>query len=296
MVNVMINCVRYCVVLSCVVFLHSVKAEPTVFHYRASESKNDVRYEYDLAVLTLALEKTKDEYGGYSLVSTPSVTFPRAVEFARKGIYTNFFLKHSFEGKFGNELVYVPFPVDLGIVGYRVCFTSAAGQEKLKNVESLEQLKALAHIQGSGWSDVEILRYNGFVVQEISGYENMFRMIAAGRSDLFCRGANEIFDEYQARKSISNLKYDSTMAIVYPLPRFFYTNAQNTEAAERVFQGLVLAYDDGSLVSLWESYYSENYSFSNLDNRRLFRIYNPLLEGLDTEYQKYFYGPLKKLK
>ncbi|MAY43382.1 MULTISPECIES: hypothetical protein [unclassified Neptuniibacter] len=289
-----LNCVFLLILF--VFFTGRVNAEATIFHYRIGESNNDVRYEYDFAALKLALDKTKAQYGEYELKAIPSVNIPRAIEYARKNTFQNLFIKLSYEKSYDSMLKYAHFPVDLGVVGFRVCFVSPLGKELLKSVENLDQLKSLSHVQGSGWSDVEILRFNGFKVETASGYENLFRMIAANRADLFCRGANEIYDEYRIRTSIENLNYDTSMAIVYPLPRFFYTNIRNVEAAKRVTKGLERAYSDGSLVSLWEKYYGENFKFSNLKERRIYRIENPLLNGLESHFQKYLYPPLKELK
>ncbi|MDZ7939284.1 MAG: hypothetical protein U5M53_13820, partial [Rhodoferax sp.] len=70
-----------------------------VFTYRPGESSKDLRYEYDTAVLRLALEKTVAKYGAYQLVPSPSMTFLRAFESLSRNIYPNFFVKLSYEQK-----------------------------------------------------------------------------------------------------------------------------------------------------------------------------------------------------
>jgi hypothetical protein len=83
---------------------------------------------------------------------------------------------------------YVPFPIDRGVVGYRVAFVSKETKEKLKSVETIEDLRQFTFLQGTGWQDVDILRKNDFKVIESAYYEPMFKMVARNRADLFIRG------------------------------------------------------------------------------------------------------------
>ena len=157
----------------------------------------------------------------------------------------------------------------------------------------LEELRRYSHGQGAGWADVGILRANGFKVQEVSSYESLFPMVAAGRFDLLCRGANELLDEYRLHSTIPGFAYDSSFALVYPLPRFFFTSRENGKAIERVTRGLELAYRDGSLQKLWEAQYRESVDFAKLRSRRIFRLENPLIRNIDFDFRKYDYDPLK---
>jgi hypothetical protein len=59
-------------------------------------------------------------------------------------------------------------------------------------VQSLEQLKKYTIGQGIGWQDAKILQHNGLNVVDVDAYESLFKMVAAGRIDLFCTGANQL--------------------------------------------------------------------------------------------------------
>lgn len=266
----------------------------SVFTYRAPESDSDHRYDYDTAALRLALEKTRQEYGPYRLEPSPAMTFPRAISAVSRNEYPNFFVKLSYEEEHVSQrnMTFAKFPVDLGIVGYRVCFTSPQSREKVKAAKSLDDLKKFSIGQGRGWADVEILRHNGFQVVEASNYENLFRMVANHRFDLFCRGTNELLDEYEAHRNIDNLTYDQTFSIAYPLPRFFFTHHSNKKTAERITEGLLAAFRDGSLQELWRKNYWNSINFVRLDKRRIYWLENPLLKGLGFNYRQYFFNPL----
>jgi len=277
-------------------FTNPVSADlPEIYSIRAPESTSDQRYEYDHAVIELALEKTKGTHGPYEIKVTPPMNYPRAVASAQTNKYPNFFIKHTYEKSLGEgNLSYVLFPVDLGIVGYRVCFLSETIKEKVETASDLKQIRTFSHGQGKGWSDVAILRHHGMRVVEVAIYENLFGMVARNRFDLFCRGVNELLNEYESHKHIEGLAYDSSMSIAYPLPRFFYTHKGNIKAIKRVKAGLVAAYNDGSLIRLWLDHYKPSIDFAHLNERHIYRIENPRLKGLENGYQKYFYDPFEK--
>lgn len=274
------------------VISYAQSSEPLLVTYRAPESKRDLRYNYDNALLKLALESTMETDGPYRLIPSPVMNFSRARHALEFNKYPNFFIKLSYEDGFGEGgLAFVPFPVDLGIVGYRICFVSPESKELVAAVTELDELKKFVHGQGKSWSDTTILRENGFRVVEIAKYESLFSMVSKGRFDLFCRGVNELLDEVEGHRHIPNLQYDSSMAIVYPLPRFFYTNKKNKRALDRVQRGIMIAYENGSLQELWRQEYQANIDFVELEKRKIFTLENPLLRSLSFDYQQYFYDP-----
>lgn len=282
------------IVFSLLVLYSASSYSEMIFTYRGKESVNDARYEYDRLLLELALKKTEEKYGPYKMVSTKmGANEPRSAMDAETGVYENFFVKQSVSPELLKSLAYIPFPVDRGIVSYRIAFIAEKNKEKVANIKTLEQLKKLTILQGVGWLDNDILESNGFKVMTSSYYEPMFKMIARGRADLFFRGANEFLDEWDTNKKIEGLAYDQTIAIHYPLPRFFFTNKANTKAIERVSEGIFTAYNDGSLVKLWKEQNQVSIDFSNLQNRRIFKMDNPLIKDLDPSYIKYNYTPFK---
>ena len=63
------------------------------------------------------------------------------------------------------------------------------------------------------------------------------------------------------------------------------------DAAKRIHDGLLLAYEDGSLRKLWDEYYGASINFSKLRERKIFKLKNPYLEGIDRTFMKYIYDP-----
>lgn len=283
---------RSMLVLGLAFFTISPMFAQTVFTYRAPESDMDTRYDYDRELLQLALDKTVDDFGQYKLVASPRMNFVRAMEVLKTDQLQNAMFKFSATDDLAKDYDYVAFPVDLGIVGYRVNFVSPQTEAKLASVNTIDGLLKYSVGQGYGWGDVEILEKAGFKVQTVSSYESLFKMVAANRFDLFPRGANEIMQEYPDRKSNKNLIIDDKICIFYPLPRFFFTTKGNTEAAKRVQAGLKKAYEDGSYQELWNKYFKANIEYVHLNNRKIFKLDNPFINTIDPAvYEPYFYKP-----
>ncbi len=270
-------------------WVSSVSAQ-TVFTARGPETPNDHRYDYQQKLLELALEKTREDYGDFTLVkSRMGSNTKRAMWEVETGLYENYFVANAVTPKRLENLVPVPFPIDLGILGYRVFFTSEETKERLRSVSALEDLKKFRMVQGLGWSDSEILKNAGFQVAEASDYHGMFQMVANNRVDLFPRGINEFLNEWRTNKHIENLSYDEGLILYYPFPKFFYTTQGNEAQAGRIMTGLVRAYDDGSLVKLWEAEYKSSIDQVGLLHRKILSIPNPNLAHIVPDYKKYFY-------
>lgn len=275
-------------------FLISLVMAKTIVSYRSGESDGDKRHNYEKNILELALEKTKGSYGDFELRPSEVMNFTRAINDLEKNITHNLILRLSYDSKLRTDKIdFAQFPIDLGIVGYRVCLTNTKTLNRLKTVKNIDDLKKFTHGQGQQWTDVSILRFNQFTVFTSTGYENLFRMVALGRFDLFCRGVNEILYEFNSHKNIKGLELDESFAIVYPLPRFFYTNKNNKRLIARIEEGLLIAYKDGSLKKLWMEEYEASVKSANLGQRKIYRLENNDLNSLKFDYQKYFVDPIK---
>ncbi len=271
------------------VLAKSVFAE-MVFTHVTPVSDDDRRHDYEIELLRLSLEKTVSDFGAYSMQGAAKMNQARSKASVRQNRYTNLIRTFGYQKDFEYDynVSYIPFPIHLGLVGYRVCFIPDAIQQQLSDVKTSDDLLKFLHGQGKSWADVAILRYNGFKVTEIAEYESLFKMTAAGRIHLFCRGVNEVMYEYNNYKDMEGLALDRAMVIFYPMPRFYYTHKSNTEAIKRISVGLQRAYDDGSLLALWEKHYRESINFVQLKGRRFFYFDSPFTQSIEFDYMKYF--------
>lgn len=274
--------------------LGSTTLQAEIFTLTAAESGSDPRTSYNLKLVTLALEKTRAEYGDYEIRTSAPMNTARALAEARAGNLTNLLVMTTFQNALLDQgLDYARFPVDFGVTGYRVCFVSPAAHDAIARLESFEDLRKYTIAQGLGWADVNILRHNRLTVQEVGSYESLFGMVAASRVDLFCRGINELEPELKSHEGQLNLLVDSSFALAYPLPRFFFSSARNGPALQRITRGMQRAYKDGSLRKLWLAEFRSALEFARLDQRRIFHLQNPDIGRIDFDYQKYYFDPKK---
>jgi hypothetical protein len=206
------------------------------------------------------------------------------------GTYENYFPIFAFRQQYSDDLDHVPVPTHRGIVGYRIFFTNNSSQQRLRNVNSLTDLKPFNIVQGQGWLDTDILLNNGLNVTTLTNHESLFLFINKGRGDLFPRGIHEILKEFQQYKyTLLNFQMDNQLALYYPAPRFYYTTKGNLDASMRIHKGLQLAWADGSFLALWQKFYQPSVDLIQMSSRRIIELHNSELNKLPTTYEKYMY-------
>lgn len=257
--------------------------------------KEDKRGEYFHSLIQLALEKTRAQYGDYRLDTLPPVVDWAHFSVALKNnAYPNLIVALPYRDgepeRMGTR--FIPLPIDMGLLSYRICFVNQAAKEKVKAAASLADLRQFTIAQGTGWGDVTILRSNGFKVLEFNGYPNLFKVVIGGRADLFCRGVNELKNEYETFKGFGKLEYDESFALVYPSPWFFHVSRSNPLLQQRISDGLAMAYADGSLQQTWLDFYRPSIEFAKLKQRKIYYLNNPLTKNLPDDYKNYFIDPL----
>ena len=260
----------------------------TTFTYKGGESVDDRRQHYLQQVLTLALNKTVDEFGDFELVSTAEgLNLARVLRQLDEQAYSNFFVRVSMTDVFASKYSAVPFPIDRGVSGYRIALVQNGKEREWCGDEQIN-IEKYSIVQGLAWLDVDILRANNLQVYDSSSYDNMFEMINAGRMDMFFRSINEINDEYSIKsQNLKGLKIEPCIALYYPLPRFFITNKDNQVNAQRIYLGLSRAYKDGSFQTLWDQFFGQSRGLMQLKQRRIITLDNPFIKNLNKDYEQY---------
>ncbi len=236
-------------------------------------------------LLELVLENTKAEFGDFELVSTDQhENYPRLIGQLDKGVYENFVMKVSVTDEILNKYNVVKFPLDRGTTGYRIAFSSQSNEQKKCDDININYIAEQLTVQGLGWLDTDILKYNNFNVYTVGRNQQMFEMIKRKRARYFFRGINEL--PYESSK-FPNHFIEPCFALKYPLPRFFITNKRDVKIAKRIEIGLKMAFKDGSFIKLWRKYYIEKIRFANMKERQIFELENPFITTLGDEYLQY---------
>jgi len=280
-------------VLSLVLFsLNSHSEDITTVTILSGLSEEDQRHLYEKELIVLALEKTRAEYGDYQLQPAPPMTHARGIESMRRNILPNFIRTFGFDPTLSERdgFAYVKFPIHRGITGFRTCFIPEGAKQKVANINSVEELKTFSYGMGLGWTDSEILRYNGFYnIEEVANYTSLFKMTSLGRIDFFCRGTNEILNEYNAYKDMPGLAHDKSFAIHYPIPLLLYAHKENKPTLDRIEKGLLIAVADGTLNALWSKYYMKSIDFADLSQRKIYYLESPFIETIGFDFEKFYF-------
>ena len=268
--------VRTLVMLWFVTIVTCARAELTVV-YPASESELDRRFDDLTLILRTALEKTEADFGPFEMraASAPMTSMRYSQELMAGRTPNVIWTSTSLERE--TFLRPIRIPLRKGLLSYRIALTRAESQPKIDQVKDVEDLAQLSLAQGIGWGDILVFEANGLRVST-SEYESLFRMIDAGRVDLFPRGIGEVFEEWEVRREVlPNLAIEPNLLLYYPWPYYFFVKKDNVALANRLETGLLRMIDDGSFDAIFWRFHGEAIERARLQERRVIELSNPLL-------------------
>lgn len=248
-----------------------------------------------MAVLTLALEKTKPKYGAYRFAHIPkAISLARSVLELNQDTHSNYFFPggHNVAEMSKGQLITLDYPLDQGMLSYRVCFVSPAVKDKVAAAKSIEELQRFTIGQGVNWPDNAILQSNGFQVEAVPNYTSLFKMVISNRVDLVCRGISELRKEYLAYKDLGSLMYDESFVLVYSIPYQLYFNKNSKPLVLRLEEGLKIAKEDGTLRELFLKYHRDDFIFAKLKSRKFYHLKSPFDENVSAVFKSYLIDPL----
>ncbi|WP_460759011.1 substrate-binding periplasmic protein [Lysobacter fragariae] len=245
---------------------------PLRVRYPAQESLRDARPAYPLAVLKLALAHSGQRYDLQP--ATLHTSQSRALDLVAKGTLD---LAWSVTTQAREDkLRAVRFPIDRGLVGWRVLLVRRGNTAAFAAVRGVPDLAAKLGAQGHDWPDLEILRRNGLAVAAGTTYEGLFGMLARDHIDYFPRSVAEVGDEVAAHRELP-LEIEPTLLLHYPSALYFFVHPDNTALAQALEAGLERSQRDGSLERLFQQTYGAQLAALNLRSRHILALDNPLL-------------------
>ncbi len=252
----------------------------------APHSERDYRHRYNNAILSTALDKTTSTHGAYELKMTlRGSQRERALVELIAGRLINVHTVPT-RPEWEEKALPIRIPVAKGLLGYRLFLIKRQDLDRFASIQSLEALKQLRAGLRQQWSTTLAMQALGFNVMTGRSYEGLFRMLVHGRFDYFPRGVNEIFEEYDHRRlNLPEMTIEPSKALYLPMPTYIFVSPQNPELAARIEAGLRRMIQDGSLDKLFWEYHRASIQQSDLANRQIFRVPNPLLSP-DTPFEK----------
>ncbi|TQV74044.1 amino acid ABC transporter substrate-binding protein [Aliikangiella marina] len=255
-----------------------VNSKELSINYVPPENLASDSHAYFVDLLTLALEKTRNIDGDFTLKPLAfHMVQSRAIQELAKGNKVDVYWTMTSLAR-EKKLLPIRVPLLKGLFGYRIFLIREEDRQKFASINSLDELKLLVAGQGSDWPDTKILRANGFDVVGITDYDSIFPMLQRRRVDFVPRGISEPWGEVK-RHQDKNLIVEETIMLQYPAPMYFFVNQENTALSERIEKGLNIAIEDGSFEKLFLSHpgSSEILAKANIENRKIFRLNNPVL-------------------
>ncbi|WP_229262850.1 hypothetical protein [Duganella radicis] len=256
-------------------------------------SRPDSRDRYTLLLLNAALEASSARYGAYELRRSPlGMERDRLLSEMKKGELVNLSAQITSQ-EWERGLIPIRIPVDKGISGYRISLITGSKQAQFSAITTLEQLKRLPLGAGRQWSSTAVFLHAGFDVAQGNSTAGLHSMLAAHRFEHFPRGIEEaLFEQAAYAPTFPGLEVERSLAIYFPLPRYFFVTPGQPRLAERLEYGLRQLIADGRFDQIFHDFYDELIDKINLRKRRVFRLDNPLLSPQTPLANKaYWYDP-----
>lgn len=255
------------------VFCASAQAAEKIYYPRP-ESATDPRTEYPVKLLELALKKSDAQYDLQPSVAT--MVQGRAITEveSNKGNVHIVWTMTSKERE--QQLLPIRIPIYKGLIGWRLPLVMQKDADQFKSVKSIADMNRFDAGQGHDWPDTEILRSNGLKVNGATNYEGLFKMLENGRFHYFPRSVAEIWAEAETHAS-KGIVVDKNIALHYPAAFYYFVNKNNRQLADTVTRGLEKAISDGSFEKLFQQFNGPTIKRSNLENRAIIELKNPLL-------------------
>ncbi len=272
-----------------ILFFSFIEAASTTVIYPSS----DPRFAEYIEILHTALDKTTAAYGPYILkpYSEEMNEARYFVEVVRGKTVNVVWGASSSERE--NIAIPIKIPLTKGLLGYRIGLIHSDLQSKFSQVKNVQDLSKFIFGLGIGWGEVQIYRAAGFQVIE-SNYENLFRMLNAGRIDYFSRGVNEIWDEFYSYSSDNpNISIEKSLLIHSVFPYYFFVSPQNKKLAERLEAGMRQMLKDGSYDAIFFKYNRDAINKAHFEKRTIIEIINPNLPPNTPTDPELWYFPQK---
>lgn len=239
--------------------------------YARHQGEDDPHLQYVLALLRLALLRSGKAYVLRS--SEQRMVQTRAMREIELGTGTVDILWTMTNCQREAQLLPVRFPLDQGLLGWRVALVGAAQPQLLRNARSLLDLQALSAGQMRDWPDTAILQDNGLRVDTSSNYEGLFQQLAIGRIDYFPRSVIEVEQELASHGHLP-LAIDPYLVLRYATAMYFFVSKQRPELASDLETGLETALADGSFRQLFLQHFGKTAQRLRLAQRRVLELRN----------------------
>ena len=241
-----------------------------------------LRKAYQRELLDQILSLTEEEFGPYELnfvTNTQGWSTARYLKILSEGEQINLSwggIDHIQLDDIG--LVRVPFPILIGINGYRISVLKSDNAHILGTVLTNSDLMRYRAGQVAGWAEIDILNYNNIPLEYAPLLSNLYGMLDKNRFDYLPLGMLEITEELNVTsKQYPDFVADDRLLIYYPSPMYFQVSDKYPRLAARITKGMKTATESGLVLALVKKHFASEISSLNLQSRHVLYFENPFL-------------------
>jgi hypothetical protein len=249
-----------------------------VVRFPRPSSDHDARRMYGKLLLLEALKRTEGAYGPFKLEETETAMERRRLLLElQDGTRVNV-TSNAANPEWLRELKAVMVPIDMGLQSWRIALLRKSTQARVDALRTPEELKQLRFGVASAWVTRAALEESGFTTVTGDNYDGLFGMLLVQRFDLFPRGVNEVFLEYDQRKADNpELAIEQRYLLHDRIPSLFFVSPTAPRLAERIAAGMEAMVKDGTLRRFMLSYYGSMLKRAQLCSRIVVELPNPPL-------------------
>lgn len=250
------------------------------------------RFAEYIELLRTAMERTVSSHGPYTLrPARIDMSETRYLMEARSGELVNVVWSAASREK-ETQLLPIRIPLGKGLLGYRIAFTAQSQRDAFEQVRTIEDLRHYRFCLGIGWGDVAIYKAAGLPLT-LSSYEALFRMTERRHCDLYSRGINEVFDEYERMLPLHpGLAIEPSLLLHYTYPYYFFVSPRHPELAARLEAGLRVMLSDGSFDNIFWKHNATAIQRAGMAQRRVIELPNPdLTPATPLDEARLWYRP-----
>lgn len=168
----------------------------------------------------------------------------------------------------------IKFPIDRGLLGWRLLLVRAGNLQRWRRVASLADIAQYVAGQGHDWPDVEILKANGLPVVTSHNYDALFRMLKVGRFDYLPRSILEVDAEISSGQH-RELALVPDLMLWYQTAAYLFISPTQPSLADDLDRGMRLAAEDGSFQALFKMHFGAVIDAHPVRASRVFQLANP---------------------
>lgn len=166
-------------------------------------------------------------------------------------------------------------PIFKGLFGWRLLLAPHEVSERLREVQTLADLRAFSMLQGLEWPDTGVLQANGLRVVVSPSYDAMFKQLRLGRADAFPRSVEEVWWEHD--RYGQGLTVVPDICLHYPAAVYYFVAPDDDELAAAIELGLHRLRTTGAWDRLFLKHHGDDLARARLASRRVLELHNPLL-------------------